>query len=199
MQKDSLSEDAQDCLDEIKGAVDRANRIVSELLDFTRETASNTQICSVKSIVEGALRLADIPATVTLEIEEAPELDVDVDADQIERILVNLLNNACQAMDQQGTIVLSTSIEDDMIILSVSDTGPGIAGELRERIFEPLFTTKITGIGLGLAVSSRYAQQNGGRIELASSDASGSTFQLKLPAITTGGSDAQQTASPDNK
>ena len=86
-------------------------------------------------------------------------------------------------MPKSGELTLSASTQDEMIKLVVQDTGSGISSEDMRKLFEPLFTTKIKGIGLGLAVSKKLAEANGGHIEVQSEAGKGSTFTLYLPAI----------------
>ncbi|GAB5403025.1 MAG: hypothetical protein Aurels2KO_12560 [Aureliella sp.] len=179
---DKLTPEARDCIEEIKTAVDKANGIVSELLDFTRDTTSNLQKANLLDVIAPSIRLAGIPDGVSIQESLADQsVDVAIDSDQIERILVNLLRNACQAMDDSGKIHIEISCEVDKAILRVSDDGPGIPVDHLDRVFEPLFTTKAKGIGLGLAIARRYAQQNNGHLELLESSTSGTVFQLSLP------------------
>ena len=102
-------------------------------------------------------------------------------------MLGNLVTNACQAialpdgLPQAGKLTLSASLQGDMIAIAVQDTGVGIPPENMGKLFEPLFTTKTKGIGLGLAVSQKLAEANGGRIEVQSELGKGSTFTVYLP------------------
>ena len=113
---------------------------------------------------------------------------MEVDPDQIERILVNLLRNAVQAMPEGGRIEVGCHALAGKAIATVADDGPGIPKEHLTRIFEPLFTGKARGIGLGLPVSLRYANLNNGAIEVESEPGHGATFRLVLPLA--GGVDA---------
>ena len=104
-----------------------------------------------------------------------------VDAQQISQVLINLINNAYQAMPDGGELLLQAKVEGEYIGLSLSDTGCGMSAETLEKIFEPLFTTKARGIGLGLAVSRNLIEVNGGQIEVKSTEGQGSIFTLILP------------------
>ncbi|MFZ5909924.1 MAG: two-component system sensor histidine kinase NtrB, partial [Chloroflexota bacterium] len=118
---------------------------------------------------------------------------VFADPRQVEQVLGNLVVNACQAMPQGGQLLVLSRVEGSVISdqctdddrqwvrIAVRDTGVGIPPENLEKIFEPLFTTKPKGIGLGLAVSRKLAEANGGRIEVQSEAGVGSTFTLYLP------------------
>jgi signal transduction histidine kinase len=105
-----------------------------------------------------------------------------VDPDQISLIIDNLLSNGLQAMPDGGRLTLRTRSVDGAVELSVEDTGFGIAPEHLERIFEPLFTTKSKGIGLGLSLAKRLAEANGGLIRVQSTLGSGSRFVIVLGA-----------------
>ncbi len=123
-----------------------------------------------------------VPKSITT----VPDLPADlprlfVDAHQMEQVLGNLTTNACQAMVQGGKLAISARRQGSMVAIAVQDTGTGITPENMQKLFEPLFTTKIRGIGLGLAVSKKLAEANGGRIEVESEAGKGSTFRLVLP------------------
>jgi signal transduction histidine kinase len=104
-----------------------------------------------------------------------------IDPQQIEQVLGNLVTNAYQAMPEGGELNISAEAGKDHVHLSVSDSGCGISDENIAKLFEPLFTTKARGIGLGLAVSKRLAQANGGDIEVVSEEGKGTTFTVLLP------------------
>jgi signal transduction histidine kinase len=109
---------------------------------------------------------------------------VFIDQRQMEQVLGNLVVNACQAMNKGGELIISTYPDKEMLAIAVEDTGIGITPENMKKIFEPLFTTKAKGIGLGLAVSKKLAEANGGRIEVDSEPGEGSTFTVYLPVHT---------------
>jgi signal transduction histidine kinase len=97
-------------------------------------------------------------------------------------VLANLVSNAYQAMPNGGALTISTQSEATWVKLSVADTGVGMATGTLEKIFEPLYTTKAKGIGLGLAVSKNLVEVNGGTIEVESVEGRGTTFTLTLPS-----------------
>jgi signal transduction histidine kinase len=96
-------------------------------------------------------------------------------------VLGNLTVNACQAMGDGGKLTILAHKQEGMVAIAVKDTGTGISPENMKKLFEPLFTTKVKGIGLGLVVSRKLAEANGGRIEVKSEPGKGSTFTLVLP------------------
>ena len=102
---------------------------------------------------------------------------------QINQVFMNLLVNAAQAIDGQGTVTLSSGVEDDWVWIAIADTGPGIAPAHLSKIFDPFFTTKPVGqgTGLGLSVSYGIVNRHGGRIEVDSPPGGGTTFRVWLP------------------
>jgi len=168
----------------IEDEIIKTNRIITELLDYARDP--NTQIGKfvLQEAFYKALATVEVPEAVRLDHEFIDEpLAVRGDSGQVERILANFLRNAIQAMPEGGVLTMECQRNDDELEATIRDTGVGIAEEDLSRIFEPLYTGKAKGIGLGLPLSQRYAQQNGGRIECESRVDEGATFKLILPAM----------------
>jgi two-component system sensor kinase FixL len=179
---DRLGVEGMECVDEINEAVSKAERIVSELLDFTRDPRSQLDEVAVSSIVEAAIRSAGLPPSVMVEHPQPSDrLFVRADGDQIERILVNLLRNAAQAAGDQARIEVTAWTQENVVVIEVTDNGPGIDLPDLERVFEPLYTTKPNGIGLGLSVSRQYAERNGGTLTAHQRAGSGACFRMSLP------------------
>jgi PAS domain S-box-containing protein len=172
----------------IEQEVHTAEKIISDLLDFGRALAADRQPLSVPELVDHVLARFPTPETVKVVKKIPAGLPlVLVDPTQMEQVLGNLVTNACQAMTPPsaetngGKLTLSANQDQGMIAIHVKDTGTGISPENMKKIFEPLFTTKARGIGLGLAVSQKLVVANGGRIEVQSQPGQGSTFTLFLP------------------
>jgi signal transduction histidine kinase len=106
---------------------------------------------------------------------------VSVDRDQLLQVLHNLVRNGLEAVGGNGTVRVSARREGDGLAIAVSDDGPGIREEDLPRVFEPYFTTKEGGTGLGLAVAQRIVEEHGGRLEVSSSPGRGATFTVRLP------------------
>jgi PAS domain S-box-containing protein len=167
-----------------------AEKIVTDLLDFSRSISADPEPLDVAGLVEQTLEHYPAPANVTIQRRIAPNLPpVFADPRQMKRVLGNLLVNAYQAMasiksatlPEGGKLTISASRSHDMIAISVKDSGEGIPPADMEKIFEPLFSTRMRGIGLGLAISQRLVNANGGRIEVQSEAGKGSTFTVYLP------------------
>ncbi len=171
-----------ECVEEINQADLKAERIVSELLDFTRDWRGEAQVANIGELVEAAIRAVTIPSTIELVQKLGDEeIWVRVDPEQIERILINLIRNAAQALGDKGKIEIVAATRGAQLVLQVNDNGSGIPSHNLERVFEPLFTTKPQGIGLGLAVSRQYATRNGGTLVVRNLDGAGACFELTLP------------------
>lgn len=182
MISDQLDEDGQECISEIDREVTTANRIVSELLDFTRDTPSQAERVSLQRVIADSVRASEVPDTVQLQVQSIePDVEIWADRIQVERVLINLIRNACQAMSGTGQLSITSTATAEFVTIDVQDFGIGIPPEQLENVFEPLFTTKAKGIGLGLAVSRRYAQRNGGSLTFDSAVGKGTTFHFCVP------------------
>jgi len=187
MRSGDADEATREYLDIVADQVRNSSKIVSDLLDFTRARSADRERVSVDDLVRQALAQCEVPSTVKLELDipdDAPRAYVD--PVQIERVLNNLITNACQAMPEGGTLTVGAAHAadgSDEILLWVSDTGVGIPAEHMERLFEPLFTTKTRGIGLGLAISKKLVESNEGRIDVESQEGVGTTFRLWFPTV----------------
>ena len=184
---DRLGPEIQECVDEIGQAVEKANRIVTELLDYTRDSPLRVLETPFPDVLAAAIRDANPGDRIRIDDSRVdPQITLLGDPDLIQRILANLIRNAAQAMTAAGTIEVEahrrqTHGGGDLLVVEIIDRGEGIPAEDRERIFEPLFTTRPSGIGLGLAVSKRYAQKHGGTLRAFDRPGGGATFRLELP------------------
>ena len=159
-----------------------SEKIVSDLLDFARSKPPKRSNVRLDSVIETQLQRLGGLGNVTIRNEVSRELPpVLVDEVQIGQIILNLITNAAQAMTGGGMITLRARANDHGVICEVVDTGPGVAPENIDKIFEPLFTTKARGIGLGLAVSRTLARANGGELTVESASGKGATFRIALP------------------
>ncbi len=183
MVQPDASEKVRQHLDMIEHEVQNADKIISDLLDFARVVSSDRQPVSVSELVKHTLERFPLPGTVKGMLDIPVELPlVFADPRQLEQVLGNLTVNACQAMPGGGKLTISAVKMDKLVAITLKDTGTGITPENLSKIFEPLFTTKVKGIGLGLPVSRKLVEANGGRIEVNSQVGLGSTFTVYLPA-----------------
>jgi PAS domain S-box-containing protein len=166
--------------------VDRLNRVVTRLLDFARPSAPRSAPCDLAEILERALALVGPQhrlQDVEVDRAYAPGVPrVRGDGEQLCQVFLNLILNAVQAMSGKGRLSLSTGAgEGETVVASVGDSGGGIAGKDLAQIFDPFFSTKEGGAGLGLAIVYRIVEAHKGRIEVNSTPGKGTTFTVTLP------------------
>ncbi len=182
MAQPDADDTVKEYLEIIENEMRVSDKIVTDLLDFTRLKSVDRASVIVSELVRQTLERFPAPASVEVVLEIAADLPpVYADPHHIVQVLGNLTVNACQAMNNVGKLIISAAAQGDMIRIAVRDTGMGISPEVMRKLFEPLFTTKIKGIGLGLAVSKKLVEANGGRIEVQSEPGKGSTFSVYLP------------------
>ena len=172
-------------LGRLRGQVSLAGSIISDLVELARDRPLERKpVADLHALFEAALH--EVPKTpgVELGFTLAPGLPApQLDEKQIRRLIVNLVGNAYQALGDRPNpcILVSASREDDTLLLVVEDNGPGVAEEVRYRLFEPLTTTRPKGLGLGLALCRRIAERHGGDIRaLTSAALGGARFEVRL-------------------
>ncbi|HOX56382.1 MAG TPA: ATP-binding protein [Candidatus Paceibacterota bacterium] len=168
-----------------RGEIDRLDYIITQFLHAIRPTLPQLKLVSLNDVVHKTLELLrpeldnrglNVRTRLAVPIPVTP-----IDPTQIQQVLVNLIKNALQAMTKGGTLTLQTGEGSDGVWVSVADTGGGIPQEQINRIFEPFYTTKKKGTGLGLKIVQRIVRAHGGRIELESQVGRGTTFRIWLP------------------
>lgn len=166
----------------------RAGQIIRRLRDFVAKGESERRIESLPKLLEEAGALAMFGAKeVHLRFDiPRPEDLVLADKVQVQQVVVNLMRNAIDAMEdspRRELVVAARSAPDDMVEVSVSDTGPGIAPEIAEHLFQPFMTTKATGMGVGLSISRTIVEAHGGRIWAEPRAGGGTVFRFTLRAV----------------
>ncbi len=175
-------ESTQEYLNMISAEVRGASKIISDLLDFARTRMPARQEIGVSELVATVLEKKPPPEDVQVKTEFPEDLhEVYVDPAQINQVLVNLVVNAYQAMNEEGKLVIKGENKNDQVLITINDNGSGISPENMRKLFEPLFTTKPRGVGLGLSISKSIIEANGGSIEVESEEGEGSIFKVKLP------------------
>jgi signal transduction histidine kinase len=164
----------------IKAEVRTLRELVREFGDFARSPAPRPEPLDVHELLDHAVDLY-VPSSITVERDYSPQGGkIVADPDLLGRAIGNLVKNACEAMDGRGTLTLATRATNGSLEIAVSDSGPGVAQDDRERIFTPYFTTKDDGTGLGLAIVRRVIEDHGGTLELVPS-VQGARFVARLP------------------
>ena len=160
----------------------RIQRILRELVDFSRPALNEQTRCNIHETIDAALSIAKYykrkkgKQILTHYAENIPLMMIV--RDQLVQVFLNLILNAMDATEEGGTIEIRTFRDNSWLRIDIRDDGQGVPGELRNRIFQPYFTTKATGTGLGLFVCRNIVEQNGGRIELTETSSTGTVFSV---------------------
>jgi len=180
--KESIDEKVKKHMDILETEIVAADKIISDVLEFARTRPPSLTEAEINSVVEASLSKANIPKTIKVQThlgENLPKVKVDVL--QIGQIFSNLISNAIEAMPKGGELRVTTSQTDSFISIAFKDTGVGIPKENIDKLFTPLFSTKIKGLGLGLAACQNIISAHQGKIEFESKKNQGTTFIIKLP------------------
>ena len=158
------------------------DKIVADLQDYTKPLNPNKETISIEKAIEEALLIVNIPSKLQVIIiipKNFPSFPADFS--MIKRALINLIQNAVQAMPNGGTLKITAQTQNDYACISIEDTGEGIPQEVQSKLFTPLFTTKSKGQGFGLAVVKRLIEAQNGKITYKTQKAKGTTFTIQLP------------------
>jgi two-component system sensor histidine kinase HydH len=165
--------------------VDRLNRVITELLEISRPSDIKRKQTDPAFLFNSSLRLvqqdaeaAGIRVTTSIDTRMTP---LAVDPDRITQALINLYINAIQAMPDGGLLTVTAGDRGNGVVVTITDTGTGMNEETRNKIFDPYFTTKNTGTGLGLAVVQKVVEAHGGTIEVTSRENGGTSFTIFFP------------------
>jgi PAS domain S-box-containing protein len=172
----------------VEAEVQRATKIVTDVLNFARVRAPRRHPVGIRGLVQETLYRVGIPETIQVECDLSPDLPLlSLDGQQMGQVLENLIRNAVEAMPEEGVVRVTACAVAGCLELRVSDVGPGIPSDDRERIFEPLFTTKPSGTGIGLAISHRLVEAHGVTLtlETAPEESSGTSTSPTTPSSLT--------------
>ena len=172
-------------VDRIQSNVERCARIIEDLLQFSRRPHPNMAPLAIDSWVElNSAELKEL-SSVPIEFDLRSGRFIQADGERLRQALVNLVQNSMQAIDErpsrEGKIVLSTENVGDVVCLSVTDNGIGMTQDICARVFEPLFSTKTFGVGLGMAHVARIIERHSGTITITSQPGEGSRVDIRLP------------------
>lgn len=185
-QDEKTREQFTQLLSSIKDEIARLNRMVSDLLSYGRPSQLSIQVVDLRKLIEETISLIEQRAReqgVEVSFEDAAQsAEVMGDRERLKSCLSNLAINALEAMPSGGRIQMRLGESNGFVEISISDTGIGIEPEAIGKIFEPYFSTKQTGFGLGLAITKKIIQEHRGSIDVQSQVGVGTTFRLRLPA-----------------
>jgi two-component system sensor kinase FixL len=179
---------ARELLDKTAAQALRAGEIIRRLREFTEKADSNRTRENVNGLIEEAIGLGIVgtaEADVKIRVELYPELPpIFVDKIQVQQVVLNLVRNSIEAMVgwPRRELTISTAPDADFILITISDTGPGLAPEVQEKLFQPFVTTKTQGMGIGLSICRSIIDAHGGRLWATPNEGGGVAFRFRLPA-----------------
>ena len=184
---DGEKSELEQSIDVARSEVNRLDSIVTQFLKAIRPSRPQLRPENVNTIVEEAVRffapeLQDRDIVVEQELRSDLPL-LQLDRDQMKQAFYNVIKNSVEAIHRHGTLRIRTDLDDTHVIVRFVDTGGGISAENLSRVFEPYFTTKPTGSGLGLLIVRRIVREHGGELSIESSQGEGLTLTIRLPFI----------------
>jgi len=186
--KNGSEEKVKQILGQIQSASNKIESVIRRVMDFAKPGEPKLTLIDLNGPVTEAINLSAVTmrkSGIALEKALSENLPLcNADPTLIEEMVLNLLTNAAGAMktmEEGKEIVVTSSVEGDDIILTVSDSGPGIAPEIKDKIFDPYFTTKSDGTGIGLSISHRIVTDHGGSLTVSDSDLGGAEFRIEIP------------------
>jgi signal transduction histidine kinase len=186
--KNGSEEKVKQIIGHIQSASHKIESVIRRVMDFAKPGEPKLALIDLNRPVTEAINLSAVTmrkSGIALEKALSGSLPpCKADPTLIEEMVLNLLNNAAGAMKTMAEgkkILVTSSVEGDGIILTVSDSGPGIAPEIKDKIFDPYFTTKSDGTGIGLSISHRIISDHGGSLTVSDSDLGGAEFRIEIP------------------
>lgn len=179
--KSLTEEKRQNCIQVIRRQVNSADRIISSILDFARPKPIEIERCSLEGIIDEVLDDISVPSYVSVEKRLDGEDVIMCDSTCLKRALSNIITNSVQAITDEGWIKISSERDGDVIVLTFEDNGMGIDDEDRKRIFEPLYSNKVKGVGLGLTIVKNIVEGHDGKVVIDSRKGVGTKITISLP------------------
>jgi len=177
----------QESVEVARAEINRLDSIISQFLRAIRPTRPQLRPENINAIVEEAVRfLAPEIKNRDIVVEQELRSDLpllELDRDQIKQAFYNVIKNSFEAMKSRGILRIRTDMDESHVIVRFTDTGGGISAENLSRVFEPYFTTKTSGTGLGLLIVRRIVREHGGEMSIESSEGKGLTLTIRLPHI----------------
>src|SRR5881409_4523818 len=184
---DGAKGELQQSIDVARSEVDRLDSIVTQFLRAIRPSRPPLRPENLNTIIEEAVRffapeIQDRDIVVEQELRSDLPL-LQLDRDQIKQAFYNVIKNSVEAMKRHGTLRIRTDVDDTHVVIRFADTGGGMSAENLSRVFEPYFTTKPSGTGLGLLIVRRIVREHGGELSIESSQGEGLTLTIRLPYV----------------
>ena len=185
-----LSDTQKEDFDVISEEIRQIDIIVQNFLEFSRPPKLKMQRISLSAVVDSAIQLLEHRLKsyeIDIRIErQLPLPEMTADPEQLKEVFVNLVENACEAMEKGGLVVIREKLTiippgHKVAVIRVSDNGPGVPDSIKDKILQPFFTTKEEGTGLGLSIAARIIEEHQGRLDITSKTGAGTTFIITLP------------------
>lgn len=165
----------------LERAIHRISHQVEDVLDYLRPSNLNISEHSLLLVLQDSLERIEIPTNISIRTPKK-DYSIPIDNEKMETVFINIISNAIQVIDENpGRIVIGFKEDGNYIKIEISDNGPGIPSDLTEKIFDPLFTTRQIGTGLGLPSCKSIIERHGGTLFVSSKKQLGTTFTIKLP------------------
>ena len=176
-----LDKDGLRMLKMLEEDIDRSNKIINDLLDYSANIRLDLEITDIKSILKRTCRSLKVPENIKFLDLTKQEPKIEVDFAKIQRVFINMVKNAIDAMPNGGTLAIKSKETNGSVDVTISDTGTGLSEETIKKLWTPLFTTKAKGMGFGLAISKRLIEAHGGSVSVKSEFGKGTTFTIIIP------------------
>jgi PAS domain S-box-containing protein len=176
-----IDEKVIEMLELIEKDIEHANEIIADLLEYSKEVQLELTEATPNLIVEDTLSLVKVPEIIQVLDLTQTEPKIKIDVEKMKRVFSNLIKNAIEAMPMGGKLEITSRESNDNMEIAFTDTGIGMTKEIMEKIWTPFFTTKATGMGLGLAICKRIVEAHGGSISVKSTVSKGTTFTVTIP------------------
>jgi signal transduction histidine kinase len=168
-------------LQTIDDCIDYSDKIVNDLLEYSREIKLDIRETTAKTLIQNLLSNLEIPNTIQVKDFTVEEPKIMVDAEKLKRVFFNIVKNAFDAMPNGGVLVIKSESSNGYVVFSFTDTGTGMTQETLSKLWTPLFTTKAKGMGFGLPICKRLVEAHGGKISVESAVGKGTTFTITVP------------------
>lgn len=177
----------ENIIERIERNIVRCDNIITELLDYSRIRALNHEKTNLNTWIRSVVADIEMVNNVDVKLDLNESVDIEIDQDLLHRVMINVIENACQSMEEaeveDKTLLIECGVNNSRTEIIITDTGPGIPDSVYPHIFEPLYSTKGFGIGLGLPIVKQIMEQHGGGIEVSSEDGVGTRVVLWLPSV----------------
>lgn len=176
-----MGKKTKEMLELIEGDIEYSNKIINDLLEYSREIQLELTETTPKIIIKEALSLVKVPKNIQVSDSTRTEPRIRVDVEKMKRVFINIIKNAIDAMPKGGKLTIKSKKTDGNLEIAFADTGIGMSKDVVEKLWTPLFTTKAKGMGLGLPICKRAVEAHGGNISAESTVGKGTTFTVTIP------------------